>query len=141
MRGQMDRDNIVIEPEKHVSVTMEHSEAEAAQSEPSVPAQTPADPVPSPVKTAAPVEPAEADTVASVSEAVPAEPSDGRIDLNTATLEELDTLPGIGPVLAQRILDYREEYGGFLSVEEIVHVKGIGEKTLEKLKDLVKVEE
>jgi competence protein ComEA len=61
------------------------------------------------------------------------------INLNTATLEELDMLPGIGPVLAQRILDYRAEIGGFLSVEELLEVKGIGEKTLDKILEYITV--
>ena len=61
--------------------------------------------------------------------------------MNTATLEDLDALPGIGPVLAQRILDYREEHGGFRSKEEIINVTGIGEKTYEKLISLVEVGE
>ena len=61
------------------------------------------------------------------------------VDLNTAGLEALDTLPGIGPVTAQAILDYREENGPFSSVEELENVYGIGEKTLEKLRDLVTV--
>ena len=52
------------------------------------------------------------------------------ININTATLEQLDLIPGIGPVLAQRILDYREEIGQFHHVEELLDVSGIGEKTL-----------
>lgn len=67
------------------------------------------------------------------------EPDTAPIDLNTATLEELCTLPGIGEVLAGRILDYREAAGGFLQPEELMNVSGIGEKTYEKLKDLVTV--
>lgn len=59
---------------------------------------------------------------------------DYRINLNEATLEQLQTVPGIGPILAQRIIDYRNEVG-FSSVSDLIHVTGIGEKTLEKIKD------
>ena len=59
------------------------------------------------------------------------------INVNTATAEELETLPGIGPVLAQRIIAYREEYGPFQSVGELAFVSGIGEKKLEAIWDLV----
>ena len=55
------------------------------------------------------------------------------ININTATLNELLLLPGIGPVLAQRIIDYRMEIGGFQSVEELMEVKGIGEKIFAKI--------
>lgn len=63
----------------------------------------------------------------------------GLINLNTATLAELDTLPGVGPVLAQRIIDHRNRTGGFKSVEELRKVEGVGDARFEQLKDLVTV--
>jgi competence protein ComEA len=61
------------------------------------------------------------------------------VDLNTATLEQLDALPGIGPVLGQRILDWRAANGRFSTVEELGEVSGIGEATLGDLRPLVTV--
>lgn len=61
------------------------------------------------------------------------------ININTATLSELDSLPGIGPSLAQRIIDYREENGAFSTIEEIMDVSGVGPSTFENIKDLITV--
>ena len=61
------------------------------------------------------------------------------INLNSATADQLETLPGIGEVLASTIVQYREEHGPFTSVEQLVDVSGIGEVTLEELRDLVTV--
>jgi competence protein ComEA len=69
------------------------------------------------------------------------EPASTRlININTAALEELDELPDIGPVIAQRIIDYRTANGPFVSIEEIVKVQGIGQVTFEKIKDLITIE-
>jgi competence protein ComEA len=59
------------------------------------------------------------------------------VQLSTATLEQLDTLPGVGPATAQKILDYREKHGAFSSVDELDAVPGIGPKRLEQLRELV----
>ncbi|GAA3964884.1 ComEA family DNA-binding protein [Thermobifida alba] len=72
--------------------------------------------------------------------AVPGRPAgDGRIDLNTATAEQLQTLPGIGPVLARRIVEHRDSIGGFTSVEQLRDVTGIGDRRFDDLRDLVHV--
>jgi competence protein ComEA len=63
----------------------------------------------------------------------------GIVNINTATLEELDSLSGIGPALGQRIIDYREANGPFASIEEIMLVSGIGEACFEKIKDRITV--
>lgn len=72
---------------------------------------------------------------------VPAEEVTPVTDLNTATSEQLEALPGIGEELAGRIVEYRTEHGGFSSVEELLEVPGIGEGKLAALEGLVIVEE
>ncbi len=65
--------------------------------------------------------------------------SGGKVDLNTASREELETLPGVGPVMAEAIVAWREEHGQFSSTAELQEVSGIGPKTFAKLEPLVTV--
>jgi len=74
-------------------------------------------------------------TASAASAAMPAEGQP--VNLNTATLEQLDTLSGIGPLTAQKILDFREERGGFSSIEELGEIPGIGDKRLATLREEV----
>ncbi len=64
----------------------------------------------------------------------------GRLDVNQASFEELQTLPGIGPALARRIIESRTELGGFRTPEELLRVSGIGRATLSRLSPLIRVE-
>ncbi len=59
------------------------------------------------------------------------------VNLNTATMAQLETLPGIGPATSQRIVDYRQQNSGFKKIEELMNVRGIGEVSFLKLKPLV----
>ena len=63
-----------------------------------------------------------------------------RININTATVEELAALPGIGPVIAQQIVAYREKNGAFRRVEELLIIRGISRKKFEKIKPLITME-
>lgn len=65
--------------------------------------------------------------------------SDGKVNINTATKEQLKTVSGIGDVTAQKIIDYREKNGSFNSIEDLKKVGRIGDKTLEKIKDKIEV--
>jgi competence protein ComEA len=73
--------------------------------------------------------------------AKPAAAPGAPVNLNTATQAQLETLPGIGPRAAERILEYRQKNGSFKKVEDLMNVKGIGEKSFLKLKPLLTVTE
>jgi len=78
-------------------------------------------------------------TLASAVEVEQAEAQKALVNINTATADELTTLPGVGPATAARIIEYREKNGGFKKVEDLMNVRGIGEKTFLRLKPLVTV--
>jgi competence protein ComEA len=69
---------------------------------------------------------------------VPGVPS-RKVDLNAATVEQLDALPGVGPVMAQRILEWRNRHGRFTRVEQLREIEGIGERRLAQLREMVTV--
>lgn len=64
-----------------------------------------------------------------------------KININTATIEELNALPGIGPVLAQAVIDYRTENGPYRDVSDLLNVHGLGQKTLDKILEYITVED
>ena len=67
--------------------------------------------------------------------------ADHNVNINTATVKELQTIPGIGKVLAERIAEYREHERPFKTVEDLLNVKGVGKATLDKIRDHVTVGE
>ena len=76
---------------------------------------------------------------AQKSGAKPSAAASAVVNLNTATATQIATLPGVGEKAAQRIIEYREKNGGFKKIEELMNVKGIGEKSFLKLKPLITV--
>ena len=64
----------------------------------------------------------------------------GRVNINSAAIDELETLPGIGPTTAQNIIDYRLQNGSFLSIQDILKVSGIGPATFDRIKDYITTE-
>ena len=76
----------------------------------------------------------------SVTETPTPDPNIDLININTATLEELDALPGIGPTTAQKIIDYRDANGPFATIESIMDVSGIGPSTFDEIRSLITVD-
>ncbi len=91
------------------------------------------------INLAAPLRTGERIVVPDLSQHVPGAASSGKdgIDVNSATAAQLEDLPGVGPVLAQRIVDVRSERGPFLSVEDLLDVPGIGEAKLSQMRDAI----
>jgi competence protein ComEA len=87
-----------------------------------------------PVPDSTPVLPA-----VGIEDAVPAEDPRARININSATAEELEALPSIGEVIAARIIAYREQNGPFRSVDDLIHVEGISDRTIDEIRNLVTV--
>ncbi len=85
----------------------------------------------------------------AVSSALPSQPEpsvevfqqEEKVNLNTASAQELDNLPGIGKAIAQAIVEYREEKGAFQTIQQVMEVEGVGEKTFEAIRDLITVGE
>lgn len=75
----------------------------------------------------------------AVDPALPTESKSGKININTASISLLQTLPNVGEVLAQRIVDYRNENGNYTAPEDLLLVEGIGEKRLEQIREYITV--
>ena len=93
--------------------------------------------VPARVAIAAPGSPSAPDEASGAGAATGGAGAQPKVSLATATLEQLDALPGVGPVTAQKIVDYRTEHGPFRSVDDLDQVPGIGPTRVENLRDLV----
>jgi competence protein ComEA len=94
---------------------------------------------PSPTAAAAATTSPEGEVAPPAKSTAPAAASRNLVNLNAATVEQLETLPGVGRKTAERIIEFRTKSGGFKRIEELMNVKGIGEKSFLKLKPLIVV--
>lgn len=105
------------------------------------PEETAASPTEAAAEPAAADEPAEPAAAETQEPALQEPTQENPLNLNTATQAQLELLPGIGPALAQAILDYRAEFGPFTAPEQLMEVPGIGEKRFAAVEQLIKVED
>lgn len=130
----------------HAPVQLQHAPEQTIQADSTAAEETTAPAVPDqstsasePVQTTEQTSPAASEPTAASTETQPQPTEGGLVNINTAGVDELTALPGIGPVLAQAIVDYRTANGSFSSVEELINVKGIGTKKLEAILDYATV--
>ena len=120
----------------HETVTVQVSSQPQETQESPAPLETQTPEAPQETQEEAPLELEEAEQQTQL----PAPTEEAPLNLNTATQAELELLPGIGPVLAQAILDYRDSFGGFSAKEQLKEVSGIGEKRYAAVEALITVE-
>ena len=120
----------------HETVTVQVSSQPQETQESPAPEETQTPEAPEEIQEEAPPELEEAEQQTQLS----APTEEAPLNLNTATQAELELLPGIGPVLAQAILDYRDSFGGFSTKEQLMEVSGIGEKRYAAVEALITVE-
>jgi len=116
------------------------AEAVAATEETTVPPETTA-PATTTAATTTTAVPTTVPTTAATAKPTTVATKQGKVNINTANAAQLDTLPGIGEAKAQNIIDYRKANGPFRSIEDLINVSGIGEKTMDKLRPLITIGE
>ncbi len=119
-----------LKTEASITPTLVKTPKQSSPSPQNSPANQSAAPTPTKTSTSAPTPSATP---------APAPEQSEKININTASLEELDKITGVGPIIGQRIIDYRNTNGPFQKIEDIKNVKGIGDVTFEKMKDEITI--